>query len=366
MTSPIFLNPGRGLTRMERANYMSEQELQDLIARRPELLGSSTALRDGVERPLLLVKQEMPVERSTDGPGTWSIDHLYIDSEGIPVLVEVKRSTDSRVRRAVVGQLLDYAANAVVYWPVETMKQRLIAQWGERAEETLQSFLQPTEMTPEDFWQKVDANLRAKRVRLLFVADELPLELKRIIEFLNDQLRETEVLGLELPQLIGGGQQAIVPTLVGNTVQAASIKSGGVARTYPELDEVVAAFRRLTKGELRVNGGSSQHYRQIALDDSFRTAQIHYEFQWWAGRPKQGLPSKITCEFHVEQVFSDQWKTVMLGLQQPDAGLTFELRGEKGVLALATPSQDPEVVAQTMVDLMRQTQGELRLAGVRQ
>jgi hypothetical protein len=33
--------------------------------------------------------------------------------------VEVKRSTDTRLRREVVGQMLDYAANAVVYSPVE-------------------------------------------------------------------------------------------------------------------------------------------------------------------------------------------------------------------------------------------------------
>ena len=50
------------------------------------------------------------------------MDHLFLDQDSIPTIVEVKRSTDTRIRREVVGQLLDYAANAVVYWPVERLQ----------------------------------------------------------------------------------------------------------------------------------------------------------------------------------------------------------------------------------------------------
>jgi hypothetical protein len=35
--------------------------------------------------------------------------------------VEVKCSIDTRIRPEVVGQMLDYVANPVVYWPVETL-----------------------------------------------------------------------------------------------------------------------------------------------------------------------------------------------------------------------------------------------------
>jgi hypothetical protein len=40
---------------------------------------------------------------------------LIIDQHAIPTLVEVKRSTDTRIRREVVSQMLDYAANADNY-----------------------------------------------------------------------------------------------------------------------------------------------------------------------------------------------------------------------------------------------------------
>ncbi|MCO6480232.1 MAG: hypothetical protein J5I94_26570 [Phaeodactylibacter sp.] len=53
------------------------------------------------------------------------MDHLFVDQDAIPTLVEVKRSTDTRIRREVVGQILDYAANAALFWPIE----RLIVQF---------------------------------------------------------------------------------------------------------------------------------------------------------------------------------------------------------------------------------------------
>ena len=62
----------------------------------------------------------MPSEEG--GVLRWSVDHLFLDQDAIPTIVEVKRSRDTRIRREVVGQMLDYAANAVVYWPVETVR----------------------------------------------------------------------------------------------------------------------------------------------------------------------------------------------------------------------------------------------------
>jgi hypothetical protein len=40
----------------------------------------------------------------------------------VPTPVEVKRSSDTRLRREVVGQMLDYAANAIVYWPADHIR----------------------------------------------------------------------------------------------------------------------------------------------------------------------------------------------------------------------------------------------------
>jgi len=63
----------------------------------------------------------------------------------------------------------------------------------------------------------VKTNLKAGRIRLLFVADQIPDELKRIVEFLNAQMDPAEVLALELRRFDGEGLKTIVPVVYGRT-----------------------------------------------------------------------------------------------------------------------------------------------------
>ncbi len=43
------------------------------------------------------------------------------------------------------------------------------------------------------------------RIRLVFVADEIPATLQRLVEFLNEQMPTVEVLAVEIRQRINGG-----------------------------------------------------------------------------------------------------------------------------------------------------------------
>lgn len=91
-----------------------------------------------------------------------------------------------RIRREVVGQMLDYAANALAYWPVDKIRSWAADRYAGTAglNEALCRLLSPTSNEDptdlvETYWQRVEENLRSGRVRLLFVADELPRELPR-------------------------------------------------------------------------------------------------------------------------------------------------------------------------------------------
>src|SRR5262245_45121462 len=130
---------------MEEAPYDSETLLQRLLADHPDLLAGDQI--DAEEpRRWLLVSREMAVPGEQDGAGRWSLDHLFLDQDAIPTLVEVKRSSDSRIRREVVGQVLDYAANAVVYWPIEILQAQFASQCQRRGvdpDQELASFLGP-------------------------------------------------------------------------------------------------------------------------------------------------------------------------------------------------------------------------------
>ncbi len=116
MSDVIFLLRGDELVEMRQQPYDSESVLQTLLEKYPHLLAGEQI----AERPLrwLLIKREAGVPAHEGGGGRWSLDHLFVDQDAVPTLVEVKRSDDTRIRREVVGQMLDYAANGIVYWPL--------------------------------------------------------------------------------------------------------------------------------------------------------------------------------------------------------------------------------------------------------
>lgn len=191
-----MVDPDGSLRRMEPSPPETEDRMQALVARYPELISDG----DG---DLLLIRRGQSIADNDEGSGRWSLDHLFVTRDALPVLVELKRSVDFRLRREVVGQMLDYAANATAYWQAGRIADSFAstaAEAGADAEAALSDFI--GDQDPTTFWNQVDANFKAGRIKLVFVADEIPRELARIVEFLNDQMR-ADVRAVELRWFTG-------------------------------------------------------------------------------------------------------------------------------------------------------------------
>jgi hypothetical protein len=267
----IYLLSDSGeLRRIEHEFYATEDILQELIARYPDVLAGDQIDPDSPPR-WLLIRREATIPDSVHGEDRWWLDHLLLDQFAIPTLVEVKRSSDTRIRREVVGQMLDYVANAQAYWAAGRMRQMLTDQMGspELADARLAEHLgvsgeaETVAEQIERFWNKIEANLRAGNVRLLFVADELPRELKRLIEFLNEQFSNIEVLGVELRQYVGQGVKALVPRVIGQSEAAREQK----ARSSPSRS--AAPSVRLNRERfLSICPSEAMHFFAKILDEA--------------------------------------------------------------------------------------------------
>jgi hypothetical protein len=230
MTDRIFNVDGENrLQEMARSGFLTEDVFQRLLADHPALLGGAAG-----ETPLL-IRREQPVV--DDGGSRWSLDHLYVDPNGVPILVEVKRASDTRTRREVVAQMLDYAANGTQYWKIgdiiKSFKDTCLSK-KQNPEEVIGRFLGEG-YDPKVFWQTVEDNLRQGKIRMMFVADEIPRELRRIIEFLNEQMRPAEVLAVQLTNYQGiDGTRTLVPFVIGATERA------NTAKAAPESSEALS------------------------------------------------------------------------------------------------------------------------------
>lgn len=308
-----------GLVEMAERDYDSEDVLQELLADHPNLLAGDQ-IDSTAPRRWLLTAQEAPLSSEEDGAGRWSVDHLFLDQDAVPTIVEVKRSADTRIRREVVGQMLDYAANAVVYWPVETLRARF-EEGREQPEEELADFL-ALETEPDEFWRKVKTNLQAGKVRLIFVSDKIPDELRRIVEFLNQQMDPAEMLAVEIKQYAsqGSGFRTLVPRVVGQTAEAQQKKTGASRRgkqwdeesffeeleTKRGIEEATTARKifewgnsRVTYtwwGKGKVDGSFIPTLQQADVKHQlfavWTNGNIELYFQWYAVKPPFDLEQK--------------------------------------------------------------------------
>ena len=267
------------LLAMEEALYDSEGLLQKLLADHPDLLAGDQINAEEPRR-WLLVTREMAVPGEQDGAGRWSLDCLFLDQDAIPTLIEVKRSSDTRIRREVIGQMLDYAANAVAYWPVEEIKTKFESRCREDGidpDAELAGFLGESQ-DASAFWQQVKTNLQAGRVRLLFIADEIPPELRRVVEFLNNQMDPAEVLAIEVKQFVGENLKTLVPRVLGQTEVARQKKSPdrGQSRQWDEPSFFDALLERRGEQEVAVA-------RRL-----LEWAKMHGLRVWWGQGTKDG------------------------------------------------------------------------------
>lgn len=189
---------------MSEAPYAAETDLQALLAEHPHLLGAD-AFEDETERRWILIRREMAVEiEDTEVTSTGWVDHLFVDNAGVPVLVEVKRATNTESRRKIVGQILDYAANAPRHWTADVLRSAFetapppAGEGPKTPGERLAWLLGTEEPDADAFWQLVEQNLREGRLRIVFVLDRVPTALLRIVEFLNKHLDTVETYALEV------------------------------------------------------------------------------------------------------------------------------------------------------------------------
>ena len=245
-----------------------------------------------------------------------------MDQDAIPTLVEVKRSSDTRLRREVVGQMLDYAANSVVYWPVEDIRssfENTCKNDNIEPEQFLQDFLGEEE--PEKYWERVHANLRAGKIRMLFVADEIPPELQRVVEYLNSQMDPAEVLAVEIKQFVGQGLKTLVPRVIGHAL-AKQQKRSRESKQWDESSFMERLMSQKGEAELSVaqkvlewakSKGVNTWWGKGATEGTFFPMPEHNGEQYWTFSVSTG--GRVRVQFGMikkHPPFDDQEKRIEL------------------------------------------------------
>jgi hypothetical protein len=224
-SSGLFIEENEQLRPLPEAPVATEDDLQALIARYPKLLsGDDDAAAD---RRWMLIRREQGIAAADGESDRFALDHLFVDQDGVPTLVEVKRAVDTRARREVVAQMLDYAANARSFLDSGSLRAIFEAEHAvedDRSHTHIQQQL-GADVSPNELWEKFDTNLRSGKLRLVFLADHIPEELRTLVEFLNEQMVAMEVIAVEVTSFKADGHTVVRARTIGQTQASRTTKA---------------------------------------------------------------------------------------------------------------------------------------------
>lgn len=241
----IWQNPGGGWRLLSPVGFSQEAALHDLVEQAPQLLPLAGAPR------LTIVDREVRL-------GTGSADLIAIEPDGRLAVIEVKLAKNAEARRAIVSQVLSYAAYLHGQEPGalerETLGQYLSQHGYQALAEAVASGDQEHSFEPGTFAQGVASSLAEGRFRIVLVLDEAPDELVQLVGYLE---AVTDKLLIDLVTVSAydvGGSQILVPQRVEPERRSPGVMP--VARPAPQGREVeggedFAAVISQTLGEER-------------------------------------------------------------------------------------------------------------------
>ena len=321
----IAVHNQKDTTMLVEEEFKGENELQGCLERSPFLL---------------LADEEAPavtVQRGVSLPSAGILDLLLVDSEGVPIAVEVKLARNTQSRREVVAQVLDY---------VSDLTQRTFDELDDLVDGALTVAIDglSKERAPQQIRKRCGSNLRAGKVKMIIAVDRANEDLVRIVRDLNER-RDLDIRLVTIRKFKNGS------IFVSRMLVAGKTDDKEVAgKVHPYFQSILDAYDSEAPEQLKTRGRARQ-YRQIRLDQW--PGKLHYEFC--------DYQNETGVELHLE---SDEVAALSAPLQKfagtklsSDTKVEWQKwsRGKGGLIAKVSMQQPPSVAAQAMKTLISKT-----------
>jgi hypothetical protein len=172
----IWTNDGEGWTLLSPSGFPDEASLHSLIEQSPQLLPLAGSPR------LTILGREVRL-------GNGSADLIAVEPNGRLVVIEVKLANNAEARRAVVAQVLTYAAYLHALERADLERTVLDGHLQRRGYDSLISAVsgddQERSLDTEAFDRGLAESLAEGRFRIVIVLDAAPAELVRLVGYLE-------------------------------------------------------------------------------------------------------------------------------------------------------------------------------------
>lgn len=235
--------------------YDNEAHLQHILSSDPERVpGVSEGARTAEELP------------TSAGP----VDVCIVGSDGSITVVECKLASSAERRRMVIGQVIDYAAAICKDGP-----DAFLDSWRRRGAD-LADVLDPTAL------EQLRRNIADGRIDLCLAVDQIDVELRRLVEYLNLATRaDVMVTALQLSYARDGDTHILIPSTYGGELAAAKVERSSRSTERWTWDAFVAWLASDEDKQF----ASYLHDRLHQLDDRRGT----HDLLWFGTKPGGGV-----------------------------------------------------------------------------
>jgi hypothetical protein len=248
------------------AGFPDEAALHGLVEDAPELLPLSGAAR------LTVIGREVPI-------GPWYADLVAIEPDGRVAIIEVKLAKNNEARRAVVAQVLSYAAflrgTGRESFEHDLVGPYLHAKGWPSLAEAVRATTQDASFDADALASGIDRSLELGAFRLVLVLDDAPPELVRLVGYL-ELIGEHLVIDLItvtsydvgdrqilVPQRVEPGRQADMQPLAKTAAAADAVADGGAV--FEEMIKTAPADRRPLLTQLLQWARDLEHEKLVRL-----------------------------------------------------------------------------------------------------
>ena len=269
MTLPgIWTQDDAGWKLSRPEGFPDEATLHGLIEETPEMLPLSGA------PSLLILGREVSL-------GSGSADLVGVETSGRPVIIEVKLAQNNEARRAVVAQILAYAANLH-----GTTREQLEDRFGEslkkRGHESLVEAVRSAQedaFDADEFTAALDEHLSEGRFRLVFVFDSVPAELRTLVAYLDHVTDKLVIDLVAVNSFDVGGTSVVLPQ-----------------RVKPEHPDVTVEKARRKESGTVYHEGSERFEASISEAAPEHREALERLLRWARELEQRGLARLLTSE----------------------------------------------------------------------
>jgi len=289
--SAIWHFDGEAWTPLEPEGYSVEAALHDLVADAPHMLPLSGSPRLAVVGSRVVL-------------GLSQADVIAVEPSGQVVLIEVKFAKSPEARRAVVGQVLSYAAS-LRGLTAETFERDVLGvHLRKRGFDNLVAAAAEADQEgvfdQQEFLDGISQCLASGSFRLVLVLDDAPEELVRVVGYLEDVSERLTVDLVTVSEFNVDGSRLLVPRRV------------DPGRKDPILVSSMPRASRRLAGE--TSEGDQAFLQHVTDAEPSEQSKLLRLAQWAGEREKDGLARLRSC-------IADRRSLLLVWIPGEEAGL---------------------------------------------